>query len=152
MVLHHAADQHAFAEAELLDHRAGHEGIGPLAGEVGGRVAEEAVAVGVHFEHARAGYQRERFAAVMTFRFVAIGNGPLRAPPSAARPSAATASIESVVTSVPVPSTATAAPTTRTSPSLGHLYHYPYVKLPNNRKRPSTETGLEPAANHVAAS
>ena len=30
-VLHHAVDQHAFAEAELLDHRAGHERIGPLA-------------------------------------------------------------------------------------------------------------------------
>ena len=65
VVLHHAADQHAFAEAELLDHRAGHEGIGPLAVEVGRRVAEEAVAVGVHFQHARAGGQRQQVAVVL---------------------------------------------------------------------------------------
>ena len=37
MALDHAGDQHAFAEAELLDHRAGHERIGSLAGEVGRR-------------------------------------------------------------------------------------------------------------------
>ena len=37
VVLHHAADQHAFAEAELFDHRAGHEGIGALAIVIGRR-------------------------------------------------------------------------------------------------------------------
>ena len=68
MLLHHAVDQHAFAQAELLDHRAGHEGIGPLAGVVGRRVAEEAVAVGVHFEHAGAGLERQRLAVFAAAR------------------------------------------------------------------------------------
>ena len=63
-VLDHAVDQHAFAEAELLDHRAGHERIGSLAGEVGRGVAEEAVAVGVHFQHAQARLDDARFAVV----------------------------------------------------------------------------------------
>ena len=79
MALHHAGDEHALAEAELLDHRAGHEGIGPLAGEVGCRVAEEAVAVGVHFEHAGAGHERQRLAVFVDFDVVAIlaiGRGP----------------------------------------------------------------------------
>ena len=52
MVLHHAAQQQAFAQAELLDHRARHKGIGPLTSEIRGRITEKAVAVGVHFEHA----------------------------------------------------------------------------------------------------
>ena len=53
--LHHAVDQHPFAEAELFDHRAGHERIGPFAEVVGLGVAEKAVAVGVHFQHALPG-------------------------------------------------------------------------------------------------
>ena len=52
--LHHAADRHALAEAVLVDHAAGHEGVGQFARVVVLRVAEEAVAVGVHFEHAAA--------------------------------------------------------------------------------------------------
>ena len=72
MALHHAADQHALAEAELLDHRAGHEGIGPLAREIGCRVAEEAVAVGVHFQHAGAGHERQRLAVLVHFAVVAV--------------------------------------------------------------------------------
>ena len=55
MALNHAGDQDAFAKLELLDHGAGNERVGSLAGEVGARVTEEAVAVGVHFEDAGAG-------------------------------------------------------------------------------------------------
>ena len=47
-----AADHHPFAQAVLLDHRARHERIAPLAGVVIVGAAEKAVAVGVHFEHA----------------------------------------------------------------------------------------------------
>ncbi len=61
-LLHHAVDQHAFAQAELLDHRAGHEGIGPLALIVVVGIAEEAVAVGVHFQHAAGWLQWQRLA------------------------------------------------------------------------------------------
>ena len=69
--LDHAADQHAFAEAEFLDHRAGHKGIGAFAGEVVVGSAEEAVAVGVHFQDAGAGLERISAAAgerILPFR------------------------------------------------------------------------------------
>ena len=56
--------QHALAEAVLLDHAAGHERIGQLAGVVVVRVAEETVAVGVHFQHAAAGLERAGLAVV----------------------------------------------------------------------------------------
>ena len=45
------------AKPELLDHAAGNEGVGQLAGVVGLGIAEETVAVGVHFQHAAAGLQ-----------------------------------------------------------------------------------------------
>src|SRR5690606_22460829 len=44
---------------ELFDHRPRDEGIGPFAIEIGRRVAEEAVAVGVHLQDARAGSERQ---------------------------------------------------------------------------------------------
>ena len=50
--LNHAGEQDAFPQTELLDHRAGHERVGPLAREIVPRIAEEAVAVGVHFQDA----------------------------------------------------------------------------------------------------
>jgi hypothetical protein len=59
MVLNHSRNQHALAETELFDHRPGDEGIGPLTIEIGRRVAEKAVAVGVHLEDARSGGQRQ---------------------------------------------------------------------------------------------
>ena len=62
--LDHAVDEHALAQAELVDHAAGHERIGHLAEVVGVRIAEEAVAVGVHFQHAAAGLDRARLAVV----------------------------------------------------------------------------------------
>ena len=59
--LDHAADVEALAKPELLDHAPGNEGIGQLAGVVGLGIAEEAVAVGVHFQHAAAGFQGTDF-------------------------------------------------------------------------------------------
>ena len=56
--------QHALAQAVLLDHAAGHEGVGQLADVVVVGIAEEAVAVGVHFQHAAAGFDRARLAVV----------------------------------------------------------------------------------------
>ena len=63
--LDHAVDVQPLAEPELLDHAAGHEGIGQLAGVVGLGIAEEAVAVGVHFQHAAAGFQGTDFAVFL---------------------------------------------------------------------------------------
>ena len=61
-----------FAEAELLDHAAGHEGVGQLADVVGGRIAEEAVAVGVHFQHAAALLERPFFAGIDRLGLAAV--------------------------------------------------------------------------------
>ena len=52
LLLHEAAEEDPFAEAVALDDRAGNERIAPLADQVRAGVAEEAVAVGVHLEHA----------------------------------------------------------------------------------------------------
>src|SRR5205814_645229 len=67
MALDQAADEDALAEAELLDHRAGHEGVGSLAREVGLRIAQKAVPVGMHFEHARSAHERQRLAILVDF-------------------------------------------------------------------------------------
>ena len=93
MPLDHAAEQQAFAEAELLDHRARHERVGPLAGEIGGRIAEEAVAVGVHFQHAGTGDEGQCVAVVGAFIFLAVLAiaGRAVSAPACAAASAATA-------------------------------------------------------------
>ena len=62
--LHHAIDQHAFAERELVDHAAGHERIGHLADVVAGGITKETVAVGVHFQHASARFHGPGLAPV----------------------------------------------------------------------------------------
>ena len=104
-------DQHAFAEAELFDHRAGHEGIGPLAGEIGCRIAEEAVTVGVHFEHARAGDERQRLAVFAGLRYrgdpaialvAAVGAASPAATAAAAASAAAATAASAVVTGLAV--------------------------------------------------
>ena len=56
-----------FAQAVLLDHAAGHEGIGHLPHVVVVGIAEEAVAVGVHFQDAAAGLDRAGLAVVDRF-------------------------------------------------------------------------------------
>ena len=85
---------------KLLDHRAGHERIGSLAGEVGAGVAEEAVAVGVHFEHARAGDQRQGLAvfvrlelgaAILAVLLLAVGSTTSAASTTAAASASALA-------------------------------------------------------------
>ena len=152
--------QHAFAEAELLDHRAGHERIGSLAGEVGRRVAEEAVAVGVHFEHARAGDERQRFAVVRIFVFeivLAIGGHAAGATSSATptataiRAIAATPAATAMMTAaaaaaglpVAVTSTATAAlaaATSATTPTLSFTHVLQHLKQNSNQVRSRTNS------------
>jgi hypothetical protein len=70
-VLNHPGNEHAFAEAELFDHRPRDEGIGPFTIEIGRRIAEEPVAVGVHLENARASRQRQ-IVAVGAVEFAAL--------------------------------------------------------------------------------
>jgi len=108
MPLHHACQQHAFAQPELLDHRAGHKRIRALPREVRIRIAEEPVAVGVHFQYARPGHQRQRFAVIATafvvlsmISILAIVVLPVRTPPAAAtRATSAAASTAAASTSV----------------------------------------------------
>ena len=64
VLLHQPVDQHAFAEAELFDHRAGDERVGPFPLVVGFGVAEEAVAVGMQFQDAGSRLGGDRFAVV----------------------------------------------------------------------------------------
>ena len=62
--LDHAVDQHPLAQPVLLDHAAGHEGIGHLPGVVVVGIAEEPVAVGVQFQDAAARLDGARLAVV----------------------------------------------------------------------------------------
>ena len=56
-----------FAQAVLLDHASGHEGIGQFAGIVVGGAAEKAVAVGMQFEDSAAGFDRAGLAGIDRF-------------------------------------------------------------------------------------
>ena len=60
--------KHPFAEPVLLDHAAGHEGIGHLPHVVVVGIAEKAVAVGVQFQDAAAGLDRARLAVIGRLR------------------------------------------------------------------------------------
>ena len=70
---------HAFAQAVFFDHAAGHERIGHLSHVIVSRIAEEAVAVGVHFQDAAAGFDRSGLAVFGRFELpvvavVVLGN------------------------------------------------------------------------------
>jgi hypothetical protein len=89
MSLDRALEQVPLTETEFLDHRAGHKGIGAFAGEIAGRIAQEAVAVGVHLQDARARHERQRLAIFWVIEFLGILSTGRRA--AAATSSAATA-------------------------------------------------------------
>ncbi len=109
MTLDHAGDKDTFAEAELFDHCAGHKGIGAFACEVGLRVAEKAVTVGVHFEHAGAGYERQVisvllgvavWAAVLAILLVVVASSAAATVTTATTASSAVVSTLAVVISI----------------------------------------------------
>ncbi len=124
--LDHAADENPLAEPELLDHRARHEGVRAFAREVGGRVAEKAVAVGVHLEHAGAGDEREGLAVFVRLIIGPVLSVSLRSVGTPSSAAAATTSSSALAGTSVVPTLAatvavTSATTTAPSFSLGHV-------------------------------
>jgi hypothetical protein len=104
MALDHAMEQQPFAKLVLFDHRPWDEGIGSFACEIGGRVAEETVPVGVHFEHPGSGDEGERTPFFGIFLFEAVvGKGWSTTASTPTSASASAASISVVAAAVATP-------------------------------------------------
>jgi hypothetical protein len=121
MVLDHAAQQKAFAEAKLLDHRARHKRICAFTSEIRGRVTQKAVTVGVHFQYPRSGHQGQWFATIRIIGFARI----LVAVPASVVVIATTLSVggPTIVSATITASAATSSTATTTARSLT-LVHF----------------------------